>query len=186
MLQKESRSELVIMPKRIHIIGSVGSGKTFLARFLSKQILIPYYQLDNMVWKRTPNGDVRNSDQERDRLLKEIISQESWIVEGAHHKWVSESFEKSDLIIYISPSKLSRDIRVFTRFLKQKFGLERGNYNQSIKVLFKHFKWNKEYDIIKKPEIFIMLKPHMSKVKVIRKNNEIINNLENWFLKNSK
>jgi adenylate kinase family enzyme len=102
------------MPNTIHIIGSVGSGKTYLARFLSKQLSIPFYQLDNVLWRRTPNGDVRNSAQERDRLLKEIIYQETWIVEGAHHKWVSESFEKADLIIYISPSKFSRDIRVFT------------------------------------------------------------------------
>lgn len=125
------------MPKRIHIIGSVGSGKTYLAKFLSKQLSIPFYQLDNIVWRRTPKGDVRNSEQERDRLFKEIISQESWVIEGAHHKWVSESFDKSDLIIYISPSKWSRDVRVFTRYIKQKFGVERANYNQTIKDLLK-------------------------------------------------
>ncbi|MGM0884980.1 MAG: DNA topology modulation protein FlaR [Bacillota bacterium] len=170
-----------IIPKRIHIIGSVGSGKTYLARFLSEQLSIPYYQLDNVVWRKTRNGDVRNSDEDRDQLLKDIINENYWIVEGAHHKWVSESFEKSDLIIYVEPTKLSRDIRLFIRFSKQKLGLEQGNYNQTIKDLFKHFVWNKEFDSIKKPEIFTLLQPYMHKVEVIKNNKEIINDPGKWF-----
>jgi adenylate kinase family enzyme len=37
------------IPKRIHIIGSVGSGKTTLARTLSSRLNIPFYELDNVV-----------------------------------------------------------------------------------------------------------------------------------------
>ncbi|MDB5056129.1 MAG: hypothetical protein JWM44_4179 [Bacilli bacterium] len=167
--------------KKIHIIGSVGSGKTYLAKFLSKQLSLPYHQLDNVVWKRTTKDDnIRNSVDERDRLLIEIISQESWIVEGAHHQWVVNSFEASELIIYVSPSRISRDLRILTRFMKQKIGIERGNYKQNLRDLFQHFKWNKEYDDVKKPEIFKMLIPYMNKVVVIKNNSEIIRNIEKW------
>lgn len=40
------------IPNKIHIIGSVGSGKTTLARNLSTTINVPFYELDNVVWKR--------------------------------------------------------------------------------------------------------------------------------------
>ncbi|WP_440338356.1 shikimate kinase [Lysinibacillus sphaericus] len=36
-------------PSKIHIIGSVGSGKTTLAKELSAKLNIPYYELDNVV-----------------------------------------------------------------------------------------------------------------------------------------
>lgn len=49
------------LPKKIHIIGSVGSGKTTLARTLSSHLNIPFYELDNVVWKRFQSGDVRRS-----------------------------------------------------------------------------------------------------------------------------
>ena len=41
------------LPKKIHIIGSVASGKTTLAKELSRKLAIPYYELDNVVWKRS-------------------------------------------------------------------------------------------------------------------------------------
>jgi shikimate kinase len=37
--------------KKIHIIGSVGSGKTTLARTLSSHLNIPFYELDNVFGK---------------------------------------------------------------------------------------------------------------------------------------
>jgi shikimate kinase len=40
------------VPNKIHIIGSVRSGKTTLARTLSSKLKIPFYELDNVVWKR--------------------------------------------------------------------------------------------------------------------------------------
>ena len=36
---------------KIDIIGSVASGKTTLAKRISKQYNIPYYEKDNIVWK---------------------------------------------------------------------------------------------------------------------------------------
>ena len=39
----------VNMYKKIYIIGPVGSGKTTLAKCLSKKYNIPYYELDKVV-----------------------------------------------------------------------------------------------------------------------------------------
>jgi dephospho-CoA kinase len=54
------------IPNRVHIIGSVGSGKTTLARNLLSKHGIPYFELDNVVWKRHKSGDTRRNDEERD------------------------------------------------------------------------------------------------------------------------
>ncbi|MGM0845159.1 MAG: shikimate kinase [Bacillota bacterium] len=37
---------------KIHIIGSVGSGKSTLGRKMSSEMDIPLYELDNVVWQR--------------------------------------------------------------------------------------------------------------------------------------
>jgi adenylate kinase family enzyme len=69
--------------KKIHIIGSVGSGKSTLARMLSSQLNIPYFELDNVVWRRETKGDVRNSPEERDGLFHTIIGFDSWIIKAS-------------------------------------------------------------------------------------------------------
>ncbi|MBS6452616.1 hypothetical protein [Eshraghiella crossota] len=46
---------------KIDIVGSVASGKTTLSRKISKEFNIPHYEKDNVVWKRTPSGDVKRT-----------------------------------------------------------------------------------------------------------------------------
>ena len=58
---------------KIDIIGSVASGKTTLARLISRKLNVPYYEKDNIVWKRTSDGDVKRSPKERDEYFNEIV-----------------------------------------------------------------------------------------------------------------
>lgn len=51
---------------KLDIIGSVASGKTTLARNMSETYHAPFYQKDNIVWERTPDGDKKRDDKERD------------------------------------------------------------------------------------------------------------------------
>lgn len=44
---------------KIDIIGSVGSGKTTLAKNLSRIYRIPYYEKDEIVWIRQKTGDYK-------------------------------------------------------------------------------------------------------------------------------
>lgn len=84
------------VPKKIHIIGSVGSGKTTLAKKLSEKLNIPFYELDNVMWKRKKSGDVRRTDEERKEYLNSIIHYETWIIEGVHNgDWVKDSFQNA-------------------------------------------------------------------------------------------
>ena len=109
---------------KLDIIGSVASGKTTLAKRISKNYNIPYYEKDNVVWMRTSNGDVKRTEKERDDLFYSIISQDNWIVEGSPRKCLKESFECCDYIIVLDIPIFIRLKRVFSRWLRQKMGKE--------------------------------------------------------------
>lgn len=89
------------LPKKIHIIGSVGSGKTTLAKELSAKLAIPYNELDNVVWNRCKTGDIRRTVEEREGLLNAIIRSDAWIIEGVHTQaWVVNSIKHAEIIIF--------------------------------------------------------------------------------------
>lgn len=162
-----------IIPNKIHIIGSVGSGKTTLARELSSQLHIPYYELDNVVWRRTKNGDVRNTPKERDEQLYNIVHSSAWIIEGAHHKWVSQSFQKADLIIFLDVSVSKRKGRIIKRFILQLLNLETANYKPTFEMFMKMFKWTNDFEKSSKKEILNMLRQHKDKLVILKDNTEI-------------
>ena len=60
-------------------------GETTLARQISSRLDIPYYELDNVVWKRRKSEDIRRTEQERERYLNTIIQSDCWIIEGVHN-----------------------------------------------------------------------------------------------------
>lgn len=160
-------------PKRIHIIGSIGSGKTTLARKLSAQLQIPCFELDNVVWERKEAGDTKRAEEERNEYLEKIIHAQEWIVEGIHHTWVSPSFQKADLILYLDTGITVRRYRIIKRFLMQKIGLEKANYRPTLKILKDLYRYNTVFEHKSRPAIFKMLEPYGSKVIVLKNNSEI-------------
>ncbi|WP_390353655.1 AAA family ATPase [Virgibacillus halophilus] len=155
--------------KRIHIIGSVGSGKTTLAKKLSSRLDIPYYELDNVVWKRCKSGDIKRTSQERDLYLHRIIQSDNWIIEGVHNEdWVSNCFHHAELIIFLDTDYSIRIYRIIKRFLKQKLRLEKSNYKPSVKIFFKMFKWNRYFERVVKVNFFSKYGKYENKIEVIR------------------
>lgn len=159
-------------PTKIHIIGSVGSGKTTLARTLSSMFNVPFYELDNVVWIRDKSGDIRRTDVERDEYLDTIIRTETWIIEGVHHKWVAHSFNNADLIIFLDTDYSKRTFRIIKRFLLQKIGLEKANYKPTFKMFRKMFDWNSYFENKSKPEILNILSQYNQKLIIIKNNTD--------------
>lgn len=149
---------------KLDIIGSVASGKTTLARKLSETYHVPFYQKDNIVWERTPSGDKKRGDKERDQLFQEIINSDDWIVEGSPRKLLRESFEKCDYIILLDIPLLKRLARTIRRWVRQKSGKEEYNSKPTFKFLCCSIKWVFEYEKDKK-EIKEYLSAYGSKYK---------------------
>ena len=164
-------------PKKIHIIGSVGSGKTTLAKEISTSLDIPYYELDNVVWLRHKSGDIRRTEQEREEQLNSIIQSGSWILEGVHNEdWVNNCFHNADLIIFLDTKYSIRTYRIIKRFLKQKLRLEKSNYKPKLNMFFKMFKWNRYFEEVSKVKFFSECDVYKDKIKVISNTNSIKKN----------
>ncbi|MEI4801631.1 shikimate kinase [Bacillus sp. FJAT-51639] len=164
---------MVVLTSKIHIIGSVGSGKTTLAKMLSSQLNIPYYELDNVVWKRSEKGDIRNTPEERDKQLNDIVSSDAWIIEGAHHTWVSQSFQHAGIIIFLDVALSKRIYRITKRFILQLLQLEKANYKPSFHMYLKMFKWTRDFERESKAEILYMFGEYSDKVVVLKDNREV-------------
>ncbi|MCM1162438.1 MAG: DNA topology modulation protein FlaR [Roseburia sp.] len=143
---------------KLDIIGSVASGKSTLAREISEKYLIPFYEKDNIVWERTPNGDKKRSSNERDRIFKEIIEGENWIVEGSPRKCLQESFAYSDYIILLDINTSTRLFRVFRRWIRQRMGKEKYNSKPTFKFLYCNIKWVFEFNAERKKLIELLSK----------------------------
>lgn len=163
-------------PKKIHIIGSVGSGKTTLAKELSSKLKIPYYEIDNVVWIRWKSEDIRRTAEERDEYLHSIIHSEAWIIEGVHNEdWLANSFHKAELIIFLNTKYSTRTYRIIKRFVLQKLRLEQSNYKPTMEIFFKMFKWNRHFEEVGKLNFFEKYGKYSDKILVID-NKESLDN----------
>lgn len=149
---------------KIYILGPVGSGKTTLAKRLSKELSIPFYELDNVVWEYHPGGDIRRSPEEIDKLFKDILNKDDWIIENVGKEYFDKGFDEADTIIYLNIPKFILYKRVLIRWIKQKLGIEKSCYKADIKMLIKMFKWTKNES---KEDKLIKLKQYKNKLKIL-------------------
>lgn len=156
---------------KLDIIGSVASGKTTLAKRISQEYKIPYYEKDNVVWMRTANGDVKRTEEARDKLFNSIISQDNWIVEGSPRKCLKESFKCCDYIIVLDLPIFVRLKRVFYRWIRQKIGIEKYNSKPTMKFLYYNIKWVLEFSKIRY-SLIEELKKYKSSVVIFNNNKD--------------
>jgi adenylate kinase family enzyme len=159
---------------KIRIIGACGSGKSSISREISQKLAIKNYELDNFVWDKS-EANKRYSEQIRDIKLKEVISQDSWIIEGVHYKWALESFRQADYIFILAPLTITRDFRVINRFIRTRLGLENWNYKQSFMNLLQMLRYNRKFDHVHLKNIIKLTEQYDSKRFFVRSNKEVLN-----------
>ena len=125
---------------KILIIGPVGAGKTTLAKTLSNKYNIKHYEIDSIVHDDNEGGRKR-TEEEQNRIIKQIDKQNDWIIEGTLRKNLYYLLEISEKIIYLDIPKRTRNIRILTRFIKQKLKIEKVNYNSTLEMLKLMYKW---------------------------------------------
>ena len=130
---------------KILIIGTVGTGKTTLAKKLSKQYNIKYYEIDSIVHD-DDNGGIKRTFKQQDEIIKEINKNNNWIIEGVLRENLYYLLDLSERIILLDVNKRKRNIRILKRYIKQKLKLEQVNYTPSLKMLKNMYKWSKLFE----------------------------------------
>lgn len=157
---------------KINIIGAVGSGKTTLSRKISIDFDIPCYELDNVMWIRSAHGDIRREEKERESLFKNIINNDSWIIEGSPRKVFKKGFDRADYIILLDTPSSIRLFRIIKRWIKQRLGNEEFNTKPTLQMLCMMLKWHREFQANRK-SLLLELNQYGSKFVVFRNDKEV-------------
>lgn len=152
---------------KILIIGAVGTGKTTLSKQLSKKYNIKHYEIDSIVHDDNAGGRKR-TEEEQNRIINQIDEGNDWIIEGTLRKNLYYLIEMSDKIIYLDIPKRTRNVRILTRFIKQKLKIEKSNYKPTLKMLKLMYKWSREHEN-NKQQLEESLNKYTEKLEIIKK-----------------
>lgn len=161
------------MQMKIYIVGSVGSGKTTLARKVSAKLQIPHFETDNFVWTRHPTGDIRNEIEVRDQLLQDAIGKDDWVIEGVHIDWTDVGLHAAEQIVFLDIPKKKRTLRIIRRYTRQLLKQENANYKPTFSMFCRMFKWNKYFEEQMKPEFLMKFRFYKHKVQRFETDKEV-------------
>jgi adenylate kinase family enzyme len=133
-------------PRRIHIVGGPGSGKSVTAALLARRTGAPAFDLDELFWKNTSGAyGVKASPEERDAALAAILERPAWITEGVYHSWVARCYREADVVLILGTPVWLRHRRIVARFIRRRLGLE-SSKRESLRDLVRLLRWNHAYD----------------------------------------
>lgn len=158
---------------KIHIIGCSGSGKTYLAKALSKNYNIPHFDLDDIQWDNSADGyGVKMPIEKRAELLNNILKNDSWIIEGVYYAWVGKCFEDADKIYVLDVPKRVYTYRIIKRALKRKLGFEKGK-KETLKSVYNLLKWTNVFQNKNMVEIKEILNRYSDKTVWINNSKDV-------------
>ena len=109
--------------KKILMLGCCGAGKSTFSKKLHSILKLPLIHLDSHYHK--PNW-VQPGKEEWEKVLKQILNRESFIMDGTYLESLDERIKKSDTIIYLDYSLIKCFFRVIKRVLID-FGKKRSD-----------------------------------------------------------
>lgn len=118
--------------QRIIILGSIGSGKTELARRINKRHKIPVYHLDKEYWQ--PNWS-RPDEKEWQQKLLNLTSKRTWVMDGNYIESLEIRLSKAELVIMLDIEKKICIRGLFFRTLKGLF-IKRNDLGKGCKDSF--------------------------------------------------
>lgn len=90
--------ELKIGGKKILVIGSPGSGKSYFSKQLSLKIKIPVYHLDMYYWRE---GWISAPQEEFDQIINDIMSNDEWIIDGNYQRTLEHRVSNADVVFFL-------------------------------------------------------------------------------------
>lgn len=162
------------MGMKIFIAGNSASGKSTMARKLSKIYSLDLCHLDDIVWE---NGKKR-SHEKRKNILTNFLAAENWVIEGmSHSEWMHAVYKQADYIFLLNTNYTIASFRVLKRYFKKKIGIEKG-HKETLKSVKNLLKIRKDYEKNIIPEIKETMETHKHKsfvIKNIKQIQKIIN-----------
>lgn len=149
--------------RKIYIIGIVASGKTTMAKRLSQQLNIPWYELDNVVHHQSDVGRMKRSPEEQRAVIEDIDCSGGWIFEGVDRSSYRCLYDMADKIIVLDPPLWKRKYRIFARYVKQQLGIEKCSYKSDWKMLRNMYRWTRDFERSRE-EFEARLRPYQSKL----------------------
>ncbi len=84
--------------QRVLVIGNSGAGKSTLASKLGERLRLPVIHLDQHFWK--PGWVETKQDAWRDKV-RELVSGETWIIDGNYDRTLDIRLPRADTVIYL-------------------------------------------------------------------------------------
>lgn len=158
--------------ERIVIIGCGGAGKSTLARQLGEKLDIPVVHLDKLFWKP---GWVSLSKEEFDRVHREAIAQEKWIMDGNFDRTMPERLKRCDTVIYLDFSRFACLMGVCKRVLTT-YGKVRPDMGEGCpeRIDLEFLKWVWNFNRNKREKNYRMLNEAENVETIVLKNRRAV------------
>lgn len=156
--------------KKIVIFGLTASGKTTLAKKVSKVLHIKIYHSDDFAYKK--KWAIKTDEKEFMNRLHKVTDKKEWIIEGVHSEWLADAIKKADLVIFLNPSKFIMAKRALNRSRGKK-----DTFAQKLKLIYWVYRWG--------PGWYRKYKKDTKEFLEIRKDKEkkkLLDKLKNPFL----
>ena len=124
------------MATGIMIIGPSGSGKTTLGKIVSQKLKIPYFDVDDYIWRRDtkePFTVMYKREEKISRLSDDIAEIEHFVMAGSMSSFHQAFDDKFEMMVFLYTTPDIRISRVHERAIKR-FGdrvLEGGDMYES-------------------------------------------------------
>lgn len=101
--------------QRVMIIGTPGSGKSWLARAIGARTGLPVLHMDRLFWQ--PGWQARSADGKA-ALHADWVAGPAWVWEGNYAKGYAERLDRADMLIWLDLPIWRRFWRVLRRTLR--------------------------------------------------------------------
>lgn len=167
-------------PKRIHVTGGPGSGKTRLARRIAEARSVPMHDLDGLLLAIGEHVEDINAD----GAISKLAEMPQWASEGVYVAWTQPFLERADVIVWLDPPWPVSSYRILSRYVRLE--LARKNRFPGWRRLYHFWRWAAHfYDDTNEPTVNRYgapntrsaleagLSPYARKIVVCRTNDEI-------------
>lgn len=132
---------------KIYIFGGPGSGKTTLAKKLSKEMKIPFFELDRLLYKVVDGKNKKIEEEKREIIVRKFVKKDNWITEGVYRQdWLDLILKEADFVFILVVPKHIRNWRTTSRTIKRMLGIEKSFHESNMKLIFDFIKFNNEFE----------------------------------------